>query len=71
MSRYTCPYCESAKGYYKYRGVKVAEHYSFAGVFDKQVEIETVYQHEKVFCRSCNAQIESFVRHVHRELDNG
>ena len=65
-----CPYCGNGSGYYKFRTVKIAEHYDLTGMFQKRVEIETVYQHEKTYCRSCNKQIDSFVRHIQRELDN-
>ena len=71
MTDYTCPYCDSDKGYYHYRSIKQAEHYSFAGVWDHSAEIEEQYRHEKMYCRNCNIHINSFIKHVHREMDNG
>ena len=65
-----CPYCESALGYYQVEQVKRHARYSFNGRFIDHTVQDIFYQGKTQRCLDCNEKVTSFVKGVHRDLDN-
>jgi hypothetical protein len=70
MKRFACPYCTSSEGYYRVEQARLIRHFSWKGVeLHKDID-EVTYVGTKLKCIRCQEVVTSFVKGVHRELDN-
>ena len=67
----TCPYCNSTEGYYRVEQARLIRHFNWLGTELVEAVDEVNYVGTKLKCIRCQEVVTSFVKGLHRELDNG
>lgn len=70
MSRATCPYCDSSEGYWRVEQARLIRSFEWAGNERCEAIDEVTYTGTQLKCLACNETVTSFVKGLHRELDN-
>ena len=69
--RQICPYCESSRGYYRVEQARLLRSFDWSGAELHESVDEISYEGTQLKCVKCDEVVTSFVRGLHRELDNG
>ncbi len=67
----SCPYCENETGYYLNQQVKRRRTFTWTGSLMSNENEEVFYEGKTMRCLACHEKVTSFVKGVHREMDNG
>jgi hypothetical protein len=66
-----CPYCDQDAGYYRVEQARLIRHFGWDGVERTEAIDEVTYEGSKLKCIRCQEVVTSFVKGLHKELDNG
>ena len=67
----SCPYCQSTAGYYQIQQVRRHANFDWNNAHFISYDNEGVFYKGKAYrCIDCDEKVTSFVKAVHRELDN-